>query len=406
MTFYNTRIVRAFLLFFRAPMMCPLLCSLLCSLMWREDRQYIIPTILTTLFIWLTMSQIGFCDPNPKPNGFMMTRSDFENGKSIGEHAVYNCEFFIYKLILAGKFFSPSVKSDMISESMKNEILGFVDGFNKGSYFRITFDQVLRYHKLADSKCACTCRVVKKGLLERNMDWFPFGSAGTDTIILNYIDWKSLTVPGFFGVVTGFRDEYVLAMNVSPGKLTEGAELACSMNRSIIQKYSSPQEVLDFVKTNPQTYSEYHLTIVSPNSQFCYSFGSSTLREELPLYTVNFREPAREEYSFSSPERLEYLKMNEDKKRLLDEPMFNTVLTVHSLVINTHARKATCFIDNGFAGDIKHFPFIYDYSKKNSMVPLFEDAQKELDKIVLFYEKNNLKKDSAYFEFIGKYGTP
>lgn len=323
---------------------------------------------MVVAFIWLIMSQlIGFHRSSRCIMSLEMIDPDensFENGRKIGVYAWQHCPLLIYKLILAGLTFRPKVTGNTISKNMHDEIVGFVSGFNEGSLIHITYEQVLNYHKLADSKCGCTCRVVRKGILERNMDWLPFGTAGTDTILLKYQyknanrkKWYSLTIPGFFGVATAFKGDFAFAMNVSPGKLTQGGELASSMNRSIMENYNSARGIKRFLlSTHPKTYSQYHVTIVSPKMQFCYSFGSlgspPTFRNEFPLYTVNFQEPERVNHSFSSPERLSYLESEDAKKeKLLHERRFNTMLTIHNVYCDTKMGLAAIRVDNGFAAD-------------------------------------------------------
>jgi hypothetical protein len=354
-TLYNITFVRNFFKFFRHINKNIWILLTISRVIINKEIDFI---SLLSFVLYAVISQVGFHTKKTYLHTINMNDSPFQNGFKVGNYAWCNCPFLIYKLILFGKLWTyhTSVHSNNISSDMKQEMFGFVDGFNKNcpSLFHINFEQVLSYHKLADSKCGCTCRVSKKGILERNMDWFPFGNAGTQTIILKYNDWSSLTIPGFFGVATGFKKDFVFAMNVSPGRLTKNAELASSMNRSIMQRFSSLNEIKDFVLTNPQTYSEYHITVVSKDEQFCYSFGSGTFRNEFPLYTVNFQEPERKNYSFSSPERLQKLICAENQNNLLCASEFNTLLTIHHVVADVNTNIATIKCDNGFAGDSEY----------------------------------------------------
>lgn len=313
---------------------------------------------------------------------------DFTNQSSetIGKmHAEYILQkqsrvIFLYKLILVSKMFYFKFRKCeiLVPDKIRKEILSFVKNFNLIKPFflpSISYDQVIQYHLLADSKSACTCILTKDEngnvIFGRNLDWCSFGSAGDDTVRLIYDKFISYGIAGLFGVITGTSREnespFVLAMNVSPGQLRAKGIPSSFINRLILEADSQQREMNNletFLKNTPNL-SNYHITVSDGKKMMVFSFvDESNSRVYVRtgneyIFTVNFQEPNRKQWSFDSPGRINFLeklfslpdKLSERVQIGLSSEVCNTLQTVHSMIFKINSTvQVSMRVNNGFAG--------------------------------------------------------
>jgi hypothetical protein len=294
-----------------------------------------------------------------------------------------------------------SIRETIPAEYLQ-EMKGLAAGYKEwatqtGASLQITEDDILLMHLIPDSKhfhpkelekewqfaeeearsAACTSLLDRDDegnvIFGRNMDWCPFGEAGSKSLVLV---WKNkgvaaLGVPGMIGVVTGWnKDKVALAMNVCPGKTTEARGMpAILFNRQILESRTSVAAIREFVKEN-RPLGPYHLTVADSEKEgSCISFyqekeGKDHQRDLADTYieVLNWEYPKCEGGFFNSQCRHALLgpyfskakkipnrhpKLMENALRL--SPYVNSWITMHSLVFRPGADTVKMSWDNGYA---------------------------------------------------------
>jgi predicted choloylglycine hydrolase len=376
--FYNFTISRIVFKIIRYPLFYAVI--ILYSLF--NFQTYPLISFITLLALACSYIIIGFTNPRTSLVTINLTSNHAENGRIHARHADIS---FIYRIILFSYIFVNSWRklSITVLEEYQQEIAAFVQEFNiikNKTLYRflpdITKQQVLYYHMLADSKCACTCIVVKDKnnniIFGRNLDWCPFGKAGDNTVILEYPAFTSYGIPGLFGVITGTRNNLAIAMNVSPkdpvtkNSLTNEGAPACFFNRMVLENCNSVTEVNNFINFQTKRLSEYQLTVVDEKNYMRFFLGKSYIAHtvENPSFTLNFRFPNVGVNSFDSPGRLAYLNSkfhnysNLSKEELiklvtecLTSTQCNTFQTVQSFIFDMSDRIYMLRCNNTFSGE-------------------------------------------------------
>lgn len=291
-----------------------------------------------------------------------------------------------------------------LPDHLKEELSGLSEGFNKwaeesGNSMRLSEKDLLLMHLIPDSKHfipkeieddltgtpACTTmlyRSKQEGLVfGRNMDWCPFGDGGANSVV---IVWKNkgvalLGTPGLIGAVTGWnRDQLTLAMNVCPGKSTEVRGIpAIFYNRLILENAKTLEEAQKFSQGN-RPLGPYHLTIGDKNGDgACFSFYQEKqnnkemdhiryAENDKPLLVVNWQYPLCQGGSFNSAGRTALLnkyfanasrqiapgslkRRKLVKNALKLNPLVNSWITMHSLLIQPQRGIVEMGWDNGYA---------------------------------------------------------
>lgn len=112
---------------------------------------------------------------------------------------------------------------------IEQELKGLITGYNQNvsKYDQITYEQALEYHVLVDQWIACSVivhQIDDKKYIGRNMDFSPFGTGGSDSVLVRTANTTYLTVPGFVGLISAWKN-------------TEEGPLCCFLNISYAGKH-------------------------------------------------------------------------------------------------------------------------------------------------------------------------
>lgn len=309
----------------------------------------------------------------------------------------------------------PAANQYHVPLSLLNEMRGLVDGYmerwnerykNPSRYAGrswypwtdpvLTLDTVLKYHMLPDSmqydvfQMSCTCILHRNPIthlltMGRNMDWLPFGLAGSLSVLIRTPRCAYWTPPGFVGVVTGINPQGLcLAMNVFPGERHAGpnAVPVSLVNRILLESCGSVAAVMESMKQQTPL-GAYHLTVcdrsLSKTNNATFSIYQTPGRlfdvvvgvtecvhpDIYQQYRVvtNLNSHTREE-TFDSFGRLKMIRANppthaKDIQVLLNQPCTNTWETVHSMIFYPSKCRVTYRADNGFAASGVGLSFDY-----------------------------------------------
>jgi hypothetical protein len=238
-------------------------------------------------------------------------------------------------------------------------------------------------------------------IMGRNMDWLPFGIAGTQSLV---VVWSqsgvaSFGFPGLIGCISGWnRNGLCLAMNVCPGKTSSVRGIpSVFLNRLILENdhhHSSfgVEDACLFIENN-RPLGPYHLSLIDIRGNGkCISFyqdennkdfirdlqlpqreqgpeesNNHPNKNKIKIMTVlNWRYPKEKGGSFNSEKRDQLLKkyFNRDtttqistkqdlcdlvKNALTLRPYINSWISVHSLFFDPQNDKVMLKMDNGYA---------------------------------------------------------
>lgn len=287
-----------------------------------------------------------------------------------------------------------------IPEEYAKEMQGLAKGYNawaeEAGASLMTEEDVLLMHLIPDSKhfhpkeleetwsepfqkepaVACTSLLDRdesgEVIFGRNMDWCPFGEAGSKSLVLV---WQTkgvavLGVPGMIGAVTGWnKNKLAVAMNVCPGETSEVRGMpAILFNRHILESAIDVAEAHQRIGES-QPLGPYHLTVADPKKGSCISFynredGGHHQRHLLsePLEVLNWEYPKCEGGFFDSQKRHELLtsyfegakEISNKHPELMENvlqlsPYINSWITMHSLVFRPSQDSVKMSWNNGYA---------------------------------------------------------
>jgi len=302
---------------------------------------------------------------------------------------------FIHRLKVI-QFLLPVVtEAVVIPEKIEEELRGFAQGYNDMGTDHLTYEFVLRYHMLPDLKnkhsiisAACTTilgRELTNDLyIARNTDWCPFGTGGSDSLIITYrANNRTLHMfgpPGFIGVGAGTNEDLSLCMNVCPGVQHKGIPSSL-FNKLLLETYEgSLERVMDYVDHFPPLGS-FHLTLANVHgegrvirfyqqSKFLEDTRHmvTELKEFKPLSVFNYFHPEKKVHSFDSVTRERLFKQQLSQvqhfdavvaSKFLQTPGVNAWMTIHHMMFFPVRRTLLISRGNGWAATEPYVEYQY-----------------------------------------------
>jgi hypothetical protein len=267
---------------------------------------------------------------------------------------------------------------------IKDELLGLYDALSSTftsvqTYDKISFNDLISFQLLPEtSSVGCTCigayDYENNLIFGRNMDWLPLSSAQY-SIIINYskYGYKSLVAPGLIGCITGWRNEFKLAMNVVgiPILLEGRVGIPSTLfNKHIMNTCKTFKDASEIARTTIP-FAPYHLTLADNRTMHRYSFHQHrdsdkddickstkthieilTPSSESSMKTFNCAYPCMTMGRAATRNRhnkLANLTMSNVDDVVKALKLCNTSITVHSLIF--YNGYIYVGIDNGYAAD-------------------------------------------------------
>lgn len=267
---------------------------------------------------------------------------------------------------------------------IEEEIRGLITAYNQHVkwYDQLTYEQALEYHMLVDQWIACSVivhQIDQKTYIGRNMDFSPFGSGGSDSVLIRMHKKCYLTVPGFVGLISAWKETLTGPMccflNISyAGKRTKKSIITpITFNaKKIFEEVTSIYQV----KNKEYTGLPCHLTFVGQNYYYQKNTGIDDERiEELTNQAVVFKSEQTAQYwttfNYSYPFHFGNARSSNSRDRAtavhlvmcvnpfnkmnamlaITHDMLNVPDTIHSFYIDLDKKELYLSCDNGFAAD-------------------------------------------------------
>lgn len=291
-----------------------------------------------------TIPKLILNEPTPHQNGIA-------HGVLLGPQIIQIIRWY-------GKFWRSSVMDiNILPEYLRDELNGIVVGVNSSTGKHITTEQLIKVCQVADvySACTCICAFVNGSwIFGRNMDWIPFQMAQNSIVIQYPNGTHSLTAPGIIGVITAWRNNLRMAMNVCPDPTIYNPKGLPSVfyNRILIDKFLSIVDIQNnFDENKPR--NAYHLTLcdgVNACTIGIYQGDNNTnlIRNNSPFFVVNDSKLGKSAFlSGNRLNKLSKMAFNSVEDVITGLDRCKSWETVHTVVFN--GNEVRIGIDNGYA---------------------------------------------------------
>lgn len=279
-------------------------------------------------------------------------------------------------------FFNAPVAN--IPTMIEEEIKGLITAYNQHVkwYDQLTYEQALEYHMLVDQWIACSVivhQIDQKTYIGRNMDFSPFGSGGSDSLLIRMRQKCYLTVPGFVGLISAWKETLTGPMccflNISyAGKRAKKSIITpITFNaKKIFEEVNSVYQV----KNKEYVGLPCHLTFVGQNYYYQKNTGIDDENiEELTNQAVVFNRERTAQYwttfNYSYPFHFGNASSSNSRDRAtavhlvmcvnpfnkmnallaITHDTLNVPDTIHSFYIDMDKKELYLSCDNGFAAD-------------------------------------------------------
>jgi len=210
-------------------------------------------------------------------------------------------------------------------------------------------------------------------LIARNMDFTSLGSAGSDSVLVRYKNFSSLTIPGLIGVVTGWNNSGLVGIvNVSHNqhKRDIHGTPVTFLARSCLEDCESVAKVWNkYDAKELQPTASFHFTFADQNDCGCISFAQTTNNDDgifrnpkqLLIFNYTYTQHVTDKNTADSCTREQCVtrfladhatyQTPQDLLGLLKHPTLNVFDTLHSLVIDVTNNCAWISTNNCYAAD-------------------------------------------------------